>query len=227
MAQIIRFVGGLVFLAAVAMGGPSSVWAADMAVKASVAKIPVDAWSPWMIRGRVLVVAPQASATIDQIPGASVSIGTSVVPELDITYFLSRNFAAEVILGVTPHNIDGTGAIAGISVGRAWLLPPTVLLQYHFTEMGALKPYIGVGPNYTIFFNQSAAGGVITQLSIKNTFGVAAQVGIDYMWDRHWGWNIDVKKLFLRPSVSMNNGALTGQVRIDPWIIGTGVTYRF
>jgi outer membrane protein len=173
------------------------------------------------------VVAPQASATVDQIPGATVSIATSVVPELDITYFFTRNLAAEVILGVTPHNIDGRGAINGIPIGRAWLLPPTVLLQYHFTDLGALKPYIGAGPNYTIFFNQTAAGGVITQLSVKNTFGAALQVGVDYMWDRHWGWNVDVKKVFLRPNVTMNNGALTGRVAIDPWIIGTGVTYKF
>jgi outer membrane protein len=180
-----------------------------------------------MIRGRVLVVAPQASATIDQVPGGDVTIGTSVVPELDITYFFTQNLAAELILGVTPHNINGTAALAGVGVGRAWLLPPTVTLQYHFTNMGAFRPYIGAGPNYTVFFNQSAAGGAITQLSIKNSFGAAVQVGFDYMIDRHWGWNVDVKKLFLRPNVSMNNGTLTGRVRIDPWIVGTGVTYRF
>ncbi len=225
MSRIITFISCIVLLAAIAGGGPA--WAADMPVKAAVTKVPVDLWSPWMVRGRVLVVAPQASATVNEIPGASVSIGTSVVPELDITYFFTQNLAAEVILGVTPHNITGTGTISGINIGRAWLLPPTVTLQYHFTDLGAFKPYIGAGPNYTVFFNQTAAGGTITQLSIKNSFGAAVQVGFDYMLDRHWGWNVDVKKLFLRPNVSMNNGALNGRVTIDPWLIGTGGTYRF
>jgi outer membrane protein len=224
MDKLIKGIAGVIFFAAAVSAGSAA--AADMAVKAPAVAM-VDVWSPWMIRGRVLVVAPEASATIDQIPGASVSIGTSVVPELDITYFFTQNLAAELILGVTPHNITGAGTITGINVGRAWLLPPTLTIQYHFTNFGAFKPYIGVGPNYTVFFNQSAAGGTITQLSVKNSFGFAWQVGFDYMVNRHWGWNVDVKKLYLRPDVSMNNGALTGRVRIDPWIIGTGVTYRF
>lgn len=196
-----------------------------MVTKAPVAEAAY--WSPWMIRGRALIIDPDASATIDQIPGADVSISTSVVPELDITYFFTPNFAAEVILGVTPHRIHGEGVIAGVPVGKTWLLPPIVSFQYHFTNFGAFKPYLGVGPNFTIFFNEKAAGGVINQLDIKNSFGVSFQAGFDYMLTRNWGLNVDVKKLYLRPDVSLNNGALTGNVHIDPWIIGTGLTYRF
>lgn len=180
-----------------------------------------------MIRGRVLGVLPDASATIDQVPGGSVEIDNSVVPELDITYFFTPNFAAELILGVTPHDIHGAGALKGVEIGKAWLLPPTVTLQYHFTNLGAFKPYVGAGPNYTVFFNQDAAGGTVKQLDIQNSFGFALQAGVDIMLDRHWGLNIDVKKLYLRPDVSLNNGALTGNVKIDPWLVGGGVTYRF
>ncbi len=226
MLRLFAFIFWTVLAAFAALASnPAS--AADMPVKAAPGKVvAADVWSPWMIRGRLLVVAPQASATINEIPGESVTIGTSVVPELDITYFFTRNIAAELILGVTPHNITGTGPVP-VAVGRAWLLPPTVTLQYHFTDLGAFKPYVGAGPNYTVFFNQSAAGGVITQLSVKNSFGFALQAGFDYMIDRHWGWNVDVKKIFLRPNVSMNNGTLNGRVTIDPWVIGTGLTYRF
>jgi outer membrane protein len=191
------------------------------------AAAPVEAWSPWMIRGRVLGVLPDSSATIDQVPGGSVTIDNSVVPELDITYFFTPNFAAEVILGVTPHEIHGAGKLKGVEIGKAWLLPPTVTFQYHFTNFGPVKPYIGAGPNYTVFFNQEAAGGTVTNLDIHNSFGVAIQVGVDIMLDRHWGLNIDVKKLYLRPDVSLNNGALTGNVKIDPLLVGGGVTYRF
>ena len=76
----------------------------------------------------------------------------SFVPEFDISYFFTQNIAAELILGVTPHHVYGTGAAAtdGLDVGKAWLLPPTLTLQYHFTDFGAFKPYIGAGVNYTV-----------------------------------------------------------------------------
>lgn len=227
MNKLIKWTGG-VALSAMATSG---AWAADVATKAPAMRVaaaaPIEAWSPWMVRGRVLGVLPDASATIDQVPGGSVTIDNSVVPELDITYFFTPNFAAELILGVTPHDIHGAGALKGVDVGSAWLLPPTVTLQYHFTNLGAVKPYVGAGPNYTVFFNQDAAGGTVKQLDIQNSFGFALQAGVDIMLDRHWGLNIDVKKLYLRPDVSLNNGALTGNVKIDPWLVGGGVTYRF
>jgi outer membrane protein len=179
-----------------------------------------------MLRIRGLVVVPNSSARIDQDPNANVYISTSIVPELDVSYFFTPNFAAELILGVTPHVIDGRGSLNGIPIGRVWLLPPTLTFQYHLTTLGALKPYVGVGPNYTAFFNPTPAGLVITQMTVKSTWGVAFQAGFDYMLNKNLGLNVDVKKLYLRPDVSLNNGAFTGKVTIDPWLIGAGLTYK-
>jgi outer membrane protein len=192
----------------------------------------VDAWNPWMIRLRALAVVTRNSGSVDQVAGSGLTTSDSVVPELDISYFFTENWAAELILGVTRHHITGTGAINGLDVGKAWLLPPTLTMQYHFTNFGAFKPYVGAGVNYTMFFDQSAGntatGGVtITQSHLHNTFAPAAQIGFDYMIDRHWGVNFDVKKLWLRPDWDGNNGALTGKVNLDPWLIGTGITYKF
>src|SRR3972149_2125235 len=88
-----------------------------------------DEPSPWMFRLRGLGVIPDASADIDQIPGASVDISDTAVPELDISYFFTENISAELILAVTRHKITGPGAISGVGVGDAWLLPPTLLAQ--------------------------------------------------------------------------------------------------
>ncbi len=217
--------------------------AADMVVR----KAPVAAaapWSPWMIRLRALVVEPNDSVTFDQLPGTSADWNTTVVPELDITYFFTPNFAAELVLGVTRHHATGNGIatggvpganLNGLNVGKSWLLPPTLTFQYHFTDFGAFKPYIGAGVNYTMFFGQKAGntpnnGLTVTHLDFENTFGLAAQAGFDYMIDRHWGLNFDVKKLYLRPdfNATVNNTiALTGTAKLDPWLIGGGLTYRF
>ena len=208
---------GLLLAAAVlaAMGGAAK---ADPAL---------DDSSPWMIRLRGVGVLPDASGTINQVAGSNVSITNSFIPEVDFSYFFTRNIAAELIAGVTPHHVNGAGSLNGVPVAKTWLLPPTLTLQYHFTNFGAFVPYVGAGVNYTVFFNTHAAGGTVQQATIKDTFGEALQVGADYMLGPHWGVNVDVKKLFLRPDVSLNNGALTGSVHIDPWLVGVGVAYRF
>lgn len=220
-------------LAAALLGATvlSPALAADMpSSKAALATPMLTPWSPWMIRGRALAVVPQEQASLRlggaPVVGGKVDISNSVVPELDITYFFTKNIAAELVLGVTPHNVKGAGSLAGARIGSAWLLPPTLMLQYHFTDLGPFKPYVGVGVNYTVFFNEKAKGG-FTDFDLKDSFGVALQAGFDYMLDEHWGLNFDVKKIFLEPKVKVNNGLVSGKVKIDPWLIGAGVTYRF
>ncbi|MBN9448597.1 MAG: OmpW family protein [Bosea sp.] len=222
----------LASLAAALLGATSlGATAADLpSRKTAPTMTAIDPWNPWMIRGRALVVMPQESASLRMggapIVGGDVSISTSVVPELDITYFFTRNLAVELILGVTPHNVKGAGALAGARIGSAWLLPPTLTLQYHFDPIGAFKPYVGAGINYTVFFDEKAKGG-FTSFNLKDSFGFALQAGVDIMLDKHWGINFDVKKLFLEPKVKVNGGAISGKVKIDPWIFGTGITYKF
>jgi len=204
--------------------------AADMSAKPVYKAVPqAEAFNPWMIRLRALGVVTRNSGNVDQIAGSGLTTTDTVVPELDITYFFTKNWAAELILGVTKHSVSGTGTIAGIDVGKAWLLPPTLTFQYHFTDFGAFKPYVGAGVNYTVFFSQSAAGGVVTSSKLKNTASPALQVGFDYMIDKHWGLNVDVKKLWLRPSWegTVGGAPMTGKVNLDPWLIGAGVTYKF
>ena len=212
--------------------------------------IVAPAFNPWQIRVRALAVVPSPSGAVNTLNGAAVpainnlGISTSVVPELDITYYFTKNIAVELILGVTPHNVRPTGALSAAlastaNIGKTWLLPPTLMLQYHFTDFGAFKPYVGAGVNYTMFFSQSAQGAMANgapfaynRFSVAPAAGVALQVGFDYMIDRHWGINVDVKKIFLRSNFKYTDttGVLattSGRVTIDPWLISTGVTYRF
>jgi outer membrane protein len=204
--------------------------AADLPAKAFYKAPAVDAWNPWMIRLRALGVITDDSGHVDQVAGSGLKTSDQVVPELDISYFFTKNIAAEVILGVTKHHVTGTGAIDGLDVGKAWLLPPTLTLQYHFTNFGAFKPYVGAGVNYTFFFSQSAAGGTVTDSHLHDTAAPVAQVGFDYMISKNWGWNVDVKKIWLRPSWNGTVAGVlpvTGKVNLDPWLIGTGITYKF
>lgn len=187
-----------------------------------------EAPNPWQIRLRALGVVTDDSGYVNAVPGSGLSYSNTVAPELDISYFFTDNIAAELILGTTYANVEGQGTIGGLgNIGNVWLLPPTLTLQYHFTDFGAFKPYVGAGVNYTIFYNQGV--GSADALHVKNTFGTALQVGFDYMVDQHWGVNFDVKKVFLEPDfdVTVDGAKLTGKAELDPWLIGAGLTYRF
>ena len=187
----------------------------------------------WLVRGRAIAVIPNDSATLSAA-GGDVSISTSVVPELDISYFFTPNIAAELILGVTPHDVSGAGALAGNDLGSVWLLPPTLTLQYHVTQLGEwtgseaagrFKPYVGAGVNYTAFFDADA--GQFNSIDYEDGFGFALQAGVDIEIAEGFFFNIDAKYIFLDTDVSVNRGAVTGDVDINPLIVGVGLGYRF
>ena len=189
---------------------------------------PMATQSPWQVRLRALGVITRDNGSVDGISESGLSYSDTVIPEADISYFFTDNISAELILGTTYANVRGEGSIAGLGeIGKTWLLPPTLTLQYHFTDFGAFQPYLGAGVNYTVFYNQS--GKSADSLDVKNTFGVALQAGFDYMFDEHWGANMDVKKIFLRPNFDATVGGadVSGKAKLDPWLIGAGVTYRF
>ena len=193
---------------------------ADAASSTSYAQ---DTQSPWMVRFRGIGVVPNAHATVSPI-GGTVDIDDSFMPELDITYFFTDNIAVELILATTKHDVTATPSDTGL--GDVWLLPPTLTAQYHFMPDSKISPYAGVGVNYTIFYNDSAAPG-LAPITYDDSFGLALQVGVDLKIDDHWLFNIDTKKIFLDTDVSIAGGAITADVDIDPWVFGFGVGYRF
>jgi outer membrane protein len=194
------------------------------------------------------------------IPGASTSTSFSIIPMLDVAYYINRNWAVEAICCVSPAHIQGTGTIQS-EFAHTWVFPPTLLLQYHFTNFGAFQPYLGVGVNFTTYWGTrvnaqtwplgivpgsllGGLGGVNAQYynaTVTPSWGVAGQVGFDYMFTEHWGVNLDLKYIMMEPTVHANVsafspvapslGALFIPVRvylpINPLVVSAGVTYRF
>ncbi|WP_202899485.1 OmpW/AlkL family protein [Kordiimonas gwangyangensis] len=148
------------------------------------------------------------------------------MPELDITYFFTQNVAAELILATSKHDVSALGtAIGDVDLGHTWALPPTLLLQYHFNPEGDVKPYLGAGLNYTFFYSSNP--GAVNDIEYDNGFGYALQAGVDFRIKENWYFNVDAKKLWLNTDVSINGGAVTADVDLDPWVLGVGFGYRF
>lgn len=184
---------------------------------------------PWLGRLRGLAVLPDESGEVTGI-GGDPSVGNQFVPELDISYFVNENIAFEVVLATTPHDIDvRNSSIGDVDLGDVWLLPPTVLAQYHFSPRGTFRPYVGAGINYTFFYGQDVPNA-LTSVNYDNGFGFALQAGVDIPVNDTYFVNFDVKKLFLSTDLTVDAGALgvvNADVDIDPWILGVGVGRRF
>ena len=170
---------------------------------------------PWLVRLRAVHIDSDNGGAAGR---AGVSINDKTIPEVDISYFFTPNFAAELILTYPQkHDVRLNGA----KIGSLKHLPPTLLGQYHFTGLGAFKPYVGAGVNYTRFSNVDIAGGALTVK--KSSWGPALQVGFDYALDKNWSLNFDVKKVRMDTTVSGG----VGKFKVDPVLIGVGVGYRF
>lgn len=194
----------------------------------------------WQVRLRGVAVAPNESADIGII-GGDADISVSFIPEVDFTYFFTKNIAAELILGTTKHDVHTTGsdisAIGGptstdVDLGSVYLLPPTLTLQYHFYVGDVFKPYVGAGVNYTIFYSVDE-GNTVRDVEYDNAFGYAFQAGFDLMLNDKFFINVDAKRLFLNTDVTVDASNLAeglsipADVDIDPWLVGFGVGMKF
>ncbi len=174
----------------------------------------------WLLRVRALGVVPQESSTVSI--GGNVAISNNIVPEVNVSYFFTPNIAVELIAATTKHNVKLKGST---DLGSVWLLPPTLTLQYHFTQLDVVKPYIGAGINYTHFYNSNP--GALTSARYNNSVGGVLQAGFDVPIKNNWSFNVDVKKVWINSDVSFNRGAVRANVDINPWLFGTGLGYRF
>lgn len=173
-------------------------------------------------------VLPQKGGRVDAIGGKPEASDT-LTPQLDLTYFLTSNLSLNLIAATSRHDVSVKGSALGdVDLGRVWALPPTLTLQFHPLPAARLSPYVGAGVNYTVFYGEGGSRTApVSKVDVENSWGWALNAGVDYALTPEWGLNLDVKKLFLRPDVSVNGGAIGARADLDPWIVGAALRYRF
>lgn len=200
---------------------------AALAVMTSLAPFVVQAQSssenPWMVRVRAVDLLWANGQSGSVVQGANVKAKDQIIPELDVSYFFTKNIAAELVL-TYPQSIQIDAG--GSKLGTIKALPPSLLLQYHFTNFGAFKPYVGAGVNYTIFSSRNNLGGGAYSID-NSSFGAVGQAGMDYMFDKNWGLNVDLKYATMSTNVTDTAGANVGKLTLNPWMPAVGVTYKF
>jgi outer membrane protein len=175
--------------------------------------------SPWMLRAR--------GVGLDMANKDSTALGLSVnnktIPEVDISYFINKNVAVELILTVPQKQTVNSSALA-TDIGTFKHLPPVMTLQYHFDNFADFKPYVGAGLNYTQITQVNLLDGGANINS--HSWGAALQAGVDFPIDKNLSFNIDIKKLNLKTDVFVG-GDNKGILKLNPTLIGVGLGYRY
>lgn len=192
-----------------------------------------------LIRVRTILVAPneKSGGILPALPAEQVAVGNSFMPEVDFTYMATNHIGFELVLATTKHSLSGrTGTTGGIGkLGSTWVLPPTLTAQYHFRPEGKVRPYVGAGINYTIFWNEDASQGLEaavgkTGIRMSDSFGYAVQAGTDIDLSKKVFLNLDVKYIDMRSTARLATTAIGVQrvkVDINPIVVGVGLGLRF
>lgn len=174
-------------------------------------------------------VLPNEDATTDI--GGDVDISDEWVPSLQIEYFFNDNVSMELLCCVATHDVRAVDTIVGdVDLGEVTHFPPTVTLKYHWTQFGAFQPYVGAGVNYTAFIDdETPPSPPVNGIDYDSSVGGALQAGFDYRIDDHWGFNVDVRRIWINTDVNIDTtlGPVSADVDIDPWVVSTAIAYRF
>ncbi|WP_342624072.1 OmpW/AlkL family protein [Pseudomonas alkylphenolica] len=200
----------------------------------------------FIVRAGAITVNPNEDSSDIKLDGTKVS-GTKATLDSDtqlgltFAYMLTDHIGLE-LLAATPfhHTVGVKGLGPGLDgkLGDIKQLPPTLSLQYYPMEPSSkFQPYAGIGLNYTMFFdedldsNRKAQG--FSNLKVKDSFGLAGQLGMDYMITEHflvnaavWYIDIDTKATMDGPS-ALGVGKTKVDVDVDPWVYMVGVGYKF
>ncbi|WP_165953498.1 outer membrane protein OmpW [Shewanella decolorationis] len=188
-----------------------------------------------IVRAGAVVVAPNESSDDVVIPGVGnlgeFKVSNDTQLGLNFGYMLTDNIGIE-LLAATPFSHDVS--LAGVGkIAETKHLPPTLVAQYYFGDaQSKLRPYVGVGVNYTNFFDNDFTndlGGSLTDLSMSTSWGLAAQVGLDYQFDKNWLVNASVWYAQIDSDVKFKyqGTPVTISTDINPWVYMVSVGYTF
>ena len=191
-----------------------------------------------LFRVRAVLVTPleRSSDVLPAFPGEEVKITDSVMPEIDFTYMVTDNIGLELIAATTKHKAKGkTGTTGSLgTLASTWVLPPTLTVNYHFNAKGKVRPYVGAGLNYTIFYSEDASGALEdavgpTKVHLSDSFGPALQAGVDIDVSPRMFVNLDAKWIDMDTTARLDTTAIGTQkvrVHLDPLVLGVGVGWR-
>ncbi|MDN6276054.1 OmpW/AlkL family protein [Psychrobacter sp.] len=201
--------------------------AATALTMTTVFAVPAGTWS---VAAGAHMVDPKSDNGTLADGARSVEVDDDIRPTISGEYFIANNIGVELLAAIPFHHditlTDNDGSQINAETQH---LPPTLSLQYHFDYDNMpmnIKPFVGVGVNYTTFFKERIYLGNGNDLDIDDSVGVAGHVGIDIPYNKTESFRIDARYMDIEPDVELN-GTDIGSVDISPWVYGVAFVKQF
>ncbi|MGQ0287183.1 OmpW family outer membrane protein [Pasteurellaceae bacterium 22721_9_1] len=186
-----------------------------------------------LVRAGGVLVVPKTSNSDLSIGGAkqaaplSLDVNSNAQLGLTATYMITDNIGVE-LLAATPfsHSIK----LGNTVVAKTKHLPPSLYAQYYFLDKDAkARPYVGVGVNYTTFFSEKEVLPGMTNLKLKDSWGVVANAGVDINLADNLFLNAAMHYAKIKTTAKFDLGGapVSQKVKLDPMVYFLGLGYRF
>jgi outer membrane protein len=180
------------------------------------------------------------------VPPGQLKLDVKDVDTLYLAYVrdIGSHFNAELAFGVPPLTKTvargpatvGSVPYDGQVISTARWFSPSLVFNYLFLPPGSLlRPYLGVGVNYTHFYDRqstpagNAAAGGPTELDLQNSFGPVATVGVRLRLPRAFSAYVSYSFSRVRTHLQANTlGEIrTTNVSFGPQALVASVGYSF
>jgi outer membrane protein len=172
------------------------------------------------VRLRGLYIMPDEKVD-SRLSPLRIAVDDAVTPELDLEYFITRNFSTELVLALSKHDIMIDNG--GTNAGSVWLLPPSLYVKYHPIPQYKISPYVGFGMNVVMPFDEKLT--IDPSFKVGTSVGWSAKVGADVKITEHVYLNVDAMYYDCRPDMTI--GGTKYKLDLNPFILGTGIGVRF
>ena len=200
------------------------------------------------VRAGIYIIKYNVKA--DDIQGPFVPPGTNLdVKDTNTLYLayarrINKDWDVELAFGNPPKTETvgkgpatlGSAPYDGQVIATAKWFSPSLLLQYKFLEeSSAFRPYVGLGVNFTHFYDiqstdaGNAATGGPTTLKLTNSFGPAFNLGVAWHIDGPWHAYASYNYAKVKSDLTTNTAGIERKTTINfnPSAIVLSVGYSF
>jgi outer membrane protein len=177
-------------------------------------------------------------------PGVNLDVNSVSTPYFAYLRRLSPHLVAQLAAGVPPKTETvgkgpaylGSVPFDGQVVSTAKWFSPSVVLNYVFRdESEALRPYLGVGVNYTKFYDLqstaagNAANGGPTAISLTSSVGPVVTAGLRWHIKDRWSAYVSYDYAYVSSDYTGNTAGVirTTTVRFNPTTVVAAVGFAF
>lgn len=189
---------------------------------AAAAPAHADENSNWVFRFGAHVVNPTSDN--GHLAGMKASIDSDTKPTFSLEYMATPSWGVEVLAALPfKHEVK----LDGQKAANTKQLPPVIGVNYHFLPEAKVSPFLGVGVNYTRFFDTHGTGLLQgAKVKIDSSWGAAAHAGVDVKLAPRWLLTADLRWIDIRSDVHVN-GSNVGRAKVDPMVYGLSIGYQF